>query len=810
MLLAPIIEPGKVDKSPGELGSSGFSTDITTKVILLQLKELGRQIPAMMVICIVMLVAVVMLTHDAQNSIALSIWALLLSGSIGFSLWAWWITPKKVINDASLYQVSNWLLLNTLAFGSLFGLLPMALQSNADGNYWLIYGAAVAVAVGVAGFSLTSVPKSIWAFMSPIFLSSTYYAVQNQSWAGGIFVALLLVYMAFSLWKSSDSTKSLYMRTKAREKIKEQEATIGLLLRDFVENSSDWLWETDQNFSIINASERFSSAAGLELDKLNGTKIKSLVSNNSEELSILISAFVESIQNKLAFHDITIPIEVNNKEMWWSITGKPTYDENNQFIGFRGVCSDITIQKRAEDRVQFLAHNDALTGLANRTYFTNQLNYHVSRLERYGSPFSVLYVDLDQFKAINDTKGHPFGDRILEEVGRRLRAVVRESDVLARIGGDEFAILTTNVDSENNEAHLAQRIIDTLSTLYDIDGEKAQLGASIGIAKAPINGTRPDQIQRNTDLALYRAKHAGKGCYQFFEAEMDSQARERRTLESELRDALHNEEFELYYQPLLDVSSETPTGFEALIRWNHPIRGTVSPGEFIPLAESIGVIQKIGEWAIYEACNTATSWPNNLTIAVNLSVHQFENDSILEVVKGALEHSKLDASRLELEITESVLIDNPDGVIETLVALKKLGVAIAMDDFGTGYSSLSYLMKFPFDKMKIDREFVIDLETDSVARSVLKTISALGDSLNMKITVEGVETKEQVDFLSKVSCHQLQGFFFAKPLQKQDLPGYLLKQQQKTLQLGSKSSNVSIDHVGNNTNSPMVPLKKAS
>ena len=804
MLLAPIIDPDNVEQSTGEFDSPGFSTDIKTKVKLLQLKELGRQIPAMMVICVVMLVAVVMLTHNAQNTIALSIWALLLSGSIGFSLWAWWISPKKVINDASLHQVSNWLLINTLAFSSLFGLLPMALQSNADRNYWLIYGAAVAVAIGVTGFSLTSVPKSIWAFMFPIFLSSSYYAIQNQSWVGGIFVALLLSYMAFSLWKSADSKKSLYMRTMAREKIKEQEATISLLLRDFEENMSDWLWETDRNFCVINASKRFSSAIGLEPDKLNGTNIKSLASNGSEEFSVLISAFVESIQKKLAFHDMIIPIELNDNELWWSITGKPAYDENNRFIGFRGVCSDITIQKLAEDRVQFLAHNDALTGLANRTYFTNQLNYHVSRLERYGSPFSVLYVDLDQFKAINDTKGHPFGDKILEEVGRRLRAQVRESDVLARIGGDEFAILTNNNASTTNEAHLAQRIIDTLSKPYDINGEKAQLGASIGIAKAPINGTRPDQIQRNTDLALYRAKHAGKGRYEYFKAEMDSQARERRTLESELREALNNDEFELYYQPLLDVDSETPTGFEALIRWNHPIRGTVSPGEFIPLAESIGVIQKIGEWAIYEACSTAASWPNNFTIAVNLSVHQFEDDSILDVVKGALEHSKLDASRLELEITESVLIENPDGVIETLVALKKLGAAIAMDDFGTGYSSLSYLMKFPFDKMKIDREFVIDLETDSVARSVLKTISALGDSLNMKITVEGVETKEQVDFLSKVSCHQLQGFFFAKPLQKQDLPAYLLQQQRKSLQHGSELSNASTGSASNTTELPLV------
>ena len=810
MTLTPNKEHDEIGKPAIKFSSPGFSTDIKTKVKLLQLKKLGRQIPAMMVICIVMMVAVVMLTHNMQNTIALSIWALLLSGTTGFSLWAWWITPKKVVDDASLHQVSNWLLLVASAIGSLFGLLPMALQSNTSGDYWLIYGAAVAVAVGVTGFSLTSVPKSIWAFMSPIFLSSSYYAIQNQSWTGGVFVALLLVYMAFSLWKSADSTKSLYLRTKARMKIKEQEATISMLLRDFEENSSDWLWETDRNICIVNASKRFSSAIGLDPDELNGAKLISLISNKSEELNLIVSAFVESVRNKITFQDMAIPIEISGKERWWSITGKPAYDENKMFIGFRGVCSDITAQKLAEDRVQFLAHNDALTGLTNRTHFTNQLKHHVNRLERYGSPFSLLYIDLDQFKAINDTKGHPFGDRILEEVGQRLSAQVRKADVLARIGGDEFAILTTNTDSDNYEAHLAQRIIDTLSKPYEINGEKAQIGASVGIAKAPINGTQPDQIQRNTDLALYRAKHAGKGRYEFFKAEMDSQARERRTLESELGVALENNEFELYYQPLLDVNTKSPTGFEALIRWNHPIRGIVSPGEFIPLAESIGAIKAIGEWAIYEACSTATSWPNNINVAVNLSVHQFEDDSLLDVVSGALEQSRLDASRLELEITESVLIDNPDGVIETLAALKKLGVAIAMDDFGTGYSSLSYLMKFPFDKMKIDREFITSLDTDNVARSVLKTISALGESLNMKITVEGVETIEQVNFLSNVPCHQLQGYYFAKPLRKQDLPAYLLKQQQKLLGHSSELPNSSIAPVGSGTRLPPEPLEIAS
>ena len=370
---------------------------------------------------------------------------------------------------------------------------------------------------------------------------------------------------------------------------------------------------------------------------------------------------------------------------------------------------------------------------------------------------------------------------MLFQVGQRLSSQVRTSDVLARIGGDEFAIILDDEEQNNGEVGLANRIIDAISKPFDIDGDSIHIGACIGITKAPLNGTRPDQILRNTDLALYRAKKAGKGEFRFFKSEMDSQARECRTLESELSDALRNDEFILNYQPLVDADSKLPTGFEALIRWNHPIRGLVSPAEFIPLAEKSGLIVSIGEWVINEACKTAATWPDGYTIAVNLSPQQFLKNNIMKVVQDALKTSKLDANRLELEITESLLVERPEEVVKTLLELKKLGIAISMDDFGTGYSSLAYLMKFPFDKIKIDRSFVVAMDTDIAARDILKTIGSLGESLKMKITVEGVETLEQSEFLSQLNCHNLQGYYFSKPLMSQDVPAYLLKQMSKSV-----------------------------
>jgi diguanylate cyclase (GGDEF)-like protein len=522
-------------------------------------------------------------------------------------------------------------------------------------------------------------------------------------------------------------------------------------------------------------SDRFSAASDIPKQQLAGLQFHDFLRSVSQENEPILEELRHDIEQHVTFSGVELQIAVTGIERYWRLTGKPTFDEFGAYTGYIGTASDVTAEKNSERRINYLAHNDALTGLLNRAKFTEHLKQSVARLERYGSPFVVLYLDLDQFKAVNDSRGHLIGDRLLMQVSKRIKATLREADIAARLGGDEFAIILNNNNADETAA-LAHRLVETVSLPYEFDGDIVSIGVSIGIAIAPVNGTRPDQILRNADLALYRAKAEGRGTWRFFESQMDSDVRERRMLELELRQALKEGEFVLHYQPLVSAEDNKPSGFEALVRWNHPLRGIVSPAEFIPIAEQTGLIKQIGDWTIREACLAAARWPEGLLVAVNLSAKHFQMSDITAVVRDALAASRLPPHRLELEITESLLIESPDQVVEKLGELKALGVTIAMDDFGTGYSSLSHLLKFPFDKIKIDRSFVTASPEDVIARDILRSIASLGKTLKIMIAAEGVETQEQVDFLRDIACSELQGFYFAKPLNEIDLARYFLAQ----------------------------------
>ncbi|WP_375452482.1 putative bifunctional diguanylate cyclase/phosphodiesterase [uncultured Devosia sp.] len=556
--------------------------------------------------------------------------------------------------------------------------------------------------------------------------------------------------------------------------VQENSQITALLMREFEQNKSDWIWGFDDSGAINRLSAGFTSATGVTEDTLLGADLVEFLACITAPGDPMLAQIAFDIQGRHGFRDIELRVEAGGPECWWTLTGKPILDENGMYLGYIGTSSDVSERKIAERRITRLAHHDPMTGLLNRTKFTDQLNQSVARLERYGTPFSVLFLDLDQFKSVNDTRGHLTGDRLLVMVAKRVQNLVRETDVVARLGGDEFAVIVPNEATADNLGGLATRLLDAVRKPYEIDGHLISIGLSIGIAMAPVNGTRPDQILRNADLALYRAKADGRSVFRFFESEMDNEVRNRRLLEAELRDAIRNQELLLYYQPLVSASDGQPTGFEALIRWNHPDRGLVQPADFIPIAEQSNLIVDIGDWAIEQACLAAATWPEQLTVAVNLSAKHFRRSDICTVVKKALALSGIAPQRLEIEITEGLLMEYPDEVIEKLAQLRTLGVTIAMDDFGTGYSSLSYLMKFPFDKIKIDRSFVDASSSDAVARDILKAIASLGKTLKLKITAEGVETKEQAEFLRDIACHQLQGFYFSRPLDPIDMPYYLL------------------------------------
>jgi diguanylate cyclase (GGDEF)-like protein len=417
-----------------------------------------------------------------------------------------------------------------------------------------------------------------------------------------------------------------------------------------------------------------------------------------------------------------------------------------------------------------MARHDALTDLANRSWFREQLDEALLRMHHHNENTSILVLDLDMFKSVNDSLGHPIGDKVLKMVAERLRPLVKPSDTIGRLGGDEFAILQTNEPAQHHAASaLAQRIIDTLAAPYHIDGHEIVIGASIGIVQAPADGDDPSKLLKHADLALYRAKSSGRRAYRFFEAKMDSELRLRRELEIDLRQALLRDEFELHYQPVIDAATRIPDGAEALVRWRHPARGMIPPDRFIALAEETGLIVPLGEWILLSACMQAAVWPEHIRLAVNLSPVQFRNFDLVKVVRSALEASGLPPARLELEITESVLLQKSVGAIDMLHEIKKLGVGIVLDDFGTGYSSLSYLRMFPFDKIKIDRSFITEMAVRDDCAAIVAAITGLARSLEIETTAEGVETAEQFALLRAAGCTHAQGYLLGRPCPAREL-----------------------------------------
>jgi diguanylate cyclase (GGDEF)-like protein/PAS domain S-box-containing protein len=433
--------------------------------------------------------------------------------------------------------------------------------------------------------------------------------------------------------------------------------------------------------------------------------------------------------------------------------------------GYLVAVVDMTERRKAEARIAYMAHHDGLTDLPNREFYQERLREALSGPRADNKRVAVLCVDLDLFKNVNDSFGHPMGDRLLRLVADRLRSQVRGNQVAARLGGDEFALILSTDVSPNEVSDFSTSLINVLSASYDIDDVEVVIGASVGIALSPSDGTTCEELMRNADMALYRAKSDGGGVHRFFEREMDRLAQKRRDMEIDLRRAFVNGEFELHYQPLVDIGADRISGFESLLRWQHPDKGMISPADFIPIAEDIGLIVPLGEWVLREACTEATRWPADVKVAVNLSAVQFRSRNLVQAVISALAHSGLSPLRLELEITESVFLAETEANLAILHQLRELGVSISMDDFGTGYSSLSYLRSFPFDKIKIDRSFVKDIAERPDCVAIVRAISGLGRSLNITTTAEGVETIDQLDWLRNEGCNEVQGFLFsaAKP-----------------------------------------------
>ena len=537
------------------------------------------------------------------------------------------------------------------------------------------------------------------------------------------------------------------------------------LLNEFESSEKGWFWETTREGEVAYISDSVANALKRDPADLVGRPFTDLISTETADGSATSERTLGFyLSSHVAFQDLIVRAKTKN-EIWWSITGRPVHDDVGRFFGFRGFASDLTKVRQSEVELDRLAKQDSLTGLANREALRRALDDALVGAVRRKHRCSVFLLDLDRFKAVNDTLGHPAGDTLLRLVSLRLREVIGELGQVGRLGGDEFEVVLPATSNKEELSGLAQGIIDSLSRPYTINGTAVSIGASVGIVTSDYDDRTSDDLLRDADLALYAAKAAGKGCYRFFAPEMHEAARERQLMESDLRVALEKDQLRLMFQPCVDASSEAVTGFEALIRWFHPEHGSISPVMFIPLAEEIGLINEIGEWVLRTACAEAAKWPDHVSIAVNLSPVQFKSPSLPATVRAALGETGLAAHRLELEITEGVFLSNDEHVHEMIASLKKIGVKLALDDFGTGYSSLSYLQRVPFDKIKIDQSFVrgaCDPENNNAA--LIRAMVGLASDLKMQTTAEGVETQDELQLVRDLGCSLIQGYIFGKPM----------------------------------------------
>ncbi|WP_197273727.1 EAL domain-containing protein [Porphyrobacter sp. AAP60] len=574
--------------------------------------------------------------------------------------------------------------------------------------------------------------------------------------------AITLALIARLEWRAAERRR---FAREARERVAARAEDI---LRSFEETGQGWFWETDRRGLITYISPKAALALGKTIEDVCGNPLSGIVDPNAESAEAERTlAFHHSARS--AFHDVEVLAATEGDERWWALTGRPVYDGFKNFCGFRGHGIDLTEKRRSEQQVSRLAHYDSLTGLANRVQMGQALEQILAAPSGRERACAVLMLDLDRFKNVNDTLGHPAGDALLKQVAQRLERAIDGAGRCGRLGGDEFQVLVPGHQDRAALGHLAREIIVSLSQPYSIEGQSVIIGASVGIALAPEHGSTSDELIRNVDLALYAAKDAGRGVFRFYAEDLHAAAEERAELEQDLREAIAKGELQLYYQPVVFAATEKIVGFEALMRWEHPKRGWLSPAKFVPIAEDAGLIDRMGQWALRTACADLATWPASIRCAVNVSALQFANPELPNIVANALVHSGVAPSRLELEITESVFLNDNAGTDAMFKALKRVGVRLALDDFGTGYSSLGYLKKAPFDKIKIDRSFVQGAtETGSRNGAIIASITSLAEALHMDTTAEGVETLDELELVRLLGCSHVQGHVYFKPMSAAD------------------------------------------
>ncbi len=629
-----------------------------------------------------------------------------------------------------------------------------AALSGAPINY-AFTGGLVAMMM-VSGISVAVIPAAITLWISILgagLAFAAYYGGGTMALPG---IAILTAYAGAALVGFLLLARSWQGQIDRAGVLAAKRADIRYLLQEYEDRGAGWLWQVDSQFCLTYVSPRMGELVGAATYQLLGKSLPVALGNQPGVIDILTK--------KERFDKIELEFGTGNSGRWVTLSGSPIIDDDGKFQGYRGVGLDITESKSSHAKLQHLANLDVLTGLPNRSRVRTLLDTALSDAKDKDVPCAVMFLDLDGFKPVNDTFGHPKGDAVLKTVARRLSDAVGNRGTVGRIGGDEFAVVVNDAQSRVGTEALAEKLIAAVCDPYMIDNVQIRIGLSIGCAYGPIDGDTVDDLVRKADLALYHAKSLGRATFCNFDPQMQVEAEERVRLEHDMRQAIGTEQFHLLYQPLVSASSQRVTGFEALLRWNHPTRGTISPAVFIPIAEESGLIEELGAWVLRNACMDAATWPDDITVAVNVSPVQLVVPALPNTVSDALRKSRMSANRLELEVTESVFMSGAGNAVDVLKRLRGLGVGIALDDFGTGYSSLGYLNKAVFHKLKIDGSFVRDAATQEETVSIIKAIVMLANSFRLTITAEGVETAEDFNRMRDLGCDQIQGYLFGRPM----------------------------------------------
>ncbi len=698
------------------------------------------------------------------------VWAMVVWGGM---LLMHTLYVQKCMNSFSTWELGRFrksdhkrIAVAALGGGAIWGSSFILLGIGGNAAHMLgLWSVCLAVMI-FASLLRPSIPILATAFIS----AANVIGFIGLSWHGSFYLAAAAVGIGSLIILSAIRTaRSQILYEVATTVLQEKSETVSLLLREFEDSGADWLWQTDTSRCVTHISPRFAYALEEENRTIEGQPFLKLIAGDSWETGRYpdsLHDLAERLKKRESFSNLIVPVTIKGHRRWWELSASPRHTEDGVFMGFRGVGSDVTEQHESAEKISNLARFDTLTGLPNRLQLTEALGQALLDSEKWRRRCGFFMIDLDRFKAVNDTLGHPVGDRLLAQVAKRMKMIMSENELCGRLGGDEFAVVLKDASDSAYVAKMARSIIETLSKPYEVDQHTLYIGASVGSAVGPADGRTVELLMRSADLALYRSKEDGGNIHHSYQHKLHASAEERRVLEFELRHALERNQLHLEYQPVVDANNDNGiTGFEALLRWQNPKFGSVSPAKFIPIAEEARLIVPMGAWALRQACQDAMNWPETTKIAVNISVDQLTSPGFIEEVVQSLHDSKLPAWRLELEVTESIFLRDGGLAVQVLDRLRKMGIKLSLDDFGTGYSSLGYLRNIRFDTIKVDRSFVqgaAKAKPESIA--IIRAVVALADALNIATTAEGVETEAELAMIQQLGCSKIQGYYFGRPM----------------------------------------------